>query len=256
MGRWSTGAIVLAGCFQATAPLGAPCAQNGACPDGQVCDHSRSPPVCVDHLQDASPPDAPAGPTLAVTGTVQVGGKPIAGANVVAFPQLDETTPLDDTTTSDQGAFALRVPSPFDGFLRVTFPGYAASYSYPADVLADDLVNLALPLVTQATLDALYQATGVGDETHAQIGLAVLDAAARPVAGVAVACEPMAIAKYNRNSIPDKTATTTDTDGIAYLLDAAPDAHVAVGAPRFKAHEVTARPGTLTLTLLVALTPP
>jgi len=252
MDRWA-GALLLAGCFQATAPLGAPCAQNGACPEGQVCDHGRSPPACVDHLQDASPPDAPAGPTLTISGTVEVGAKPIAGASVAAFAQVDETTALDDTTTNDQGAFALRAPSPFDGFLLVTEPGYVASYSYPADVLVDDLANVGMPLVTQETLDALYQATGVGDETHAQIGLAVLDAATRPVAGVAVYCDPPAIDKYNRNSIPDKVATTTDTDGIAYLLDAAPDARVAVGAPGFKAHEVTARRGTLTITLLAAL---
>jgi len=213
--------------------------------------------VCVDHLQDAGlPADATVGPKLTVSGTVQVGAKPIAGAKVSAFIQIDESTPVDDTTTNDQGVFALRVPSPFDGFLRVTEPGYVPSFSYPADVLADDLVNLALPLVTQATLDALYQATGVGDETHAQIGLAVIDALAKPVPGVAVYCDPPAIDKYNRNSIPDKVATTTDTDGIAYLLDAVPDAPVAVGAPGFNVHEVTARRGTLTITALAGFDAP
>lgn len=43
-------AVVLAfacGCYHPSAETGQPCADNGACPDGQRCDLSQSPPVCV-----------------------------------------------------------------------------------------------------------------------------------------------------------------------------------------------------------------
>ena len=46
--RMATLAIVLGGCFHPNAKTGAPCAAgNLACPDGQTCDTSQSPPLCV-----------------------------------------------------------------------------------------------------------------------------------------------------------------------------------------------------------------
>ncbi len=50
-------AVVLLGCYHPTPPGAVPCASNGACPDGLVCDTAASPPACVDHLpgtQDAA----------------------------------------------------------------------------------------------------------------------------------------------------------------------------------------------------------
>src|SRR5262245_48718825 len=58
-------AVVAAGCFRPDASLGVPCASNGACPSGQICDPNASPPRCVDVLPtgDAAPePDAPPAP--------------------------------------------------------------------------------------------------------------------------------------------------------------------------------------------------
>ena len=45
--RWGLFAVALVGCYSPTAKTGVPCASNGACPDGQQCDTTQSPPVCV-----------------------------------------------------------------------------------------------------------------------------------------------------------------------------------------------------------------
>jgi hypothetical protein len=47
--------IALAGCYQATPPSGVPCASNGECPSGLLCDVSRAPPICVDRLPTIEP---------------------------------------------------------------------------------------------------------------------------------------------------------------------------------------------------------
>ena len=57
-------AIVLGGCFHPNAKTGAPCAAgNLACPDGQTCDTTQTPPVCVTAggggSADGGPADAP-----------------------------------------------------------------------------------------------------------------------------------------------------------------------------------------------------
>ena len=58
--------VALAGCYQPAPPSGVPCAGNGECPSGLVCDTSRTLPICVDRLPaiepDASAPDAAAAP--------------------------------------------------------------------------------------------------------------------------------------------------------------------------------------------------
>lgn len=55
--------LTLAACYQPTAATGVPCAANGDCPGTQVCDHGKSPPVCVATLPaidgPVQPPDAP-----------------------------------------------------------------------------------------------------------------------------------------------------------------------------------------------------
>ena len=55
--------LVLVGCYRPAPPSDVPCASNGACPSGLVCDLSRSPPTCVDRFgggepDGAIPPDA------------------------------------------------------------------------------------------------------------------------------------------------------------------------------------------------------
>lgn len=50
---------VLMGCYSVRVPSEVPCASNGACPSEQVCDFSRSPPTCVEHLgEETSDVDA------------------------------------------------------------------------------------------------------------------------------------------------------------------------------------------------------
>lgn len=58
--------VALAGCYQPVPPRDVPCAGNGECPNGLVCDTSRPLPACVDRLPtigpDAGAPDATTGP--------------------------------------------------------------------------------------------------------------------------------------------------------------------------------------------------
>jgi len=62
--------VIAAGCYRPDASLGVPCASNGACPSGQICDPNASPPRCVDVLTgiDAAPvpDDAPLAPDAPV----------------------------------------------------------------------------------------------------------------------------------------------------------------------------------------------
>ena len=51
-------AVVLAACYHPNAVTGAPCAANGDCPDGQTCDTSRNPQVCVP-IGGSGAPDGP-----------------------------------------------------------------------------------------------------------------------------------------------------------------------------------------------------
>src|SRR5262249_23871853 len=54
--------VLLGACYHPAPPGDVPCAANGDCPVGLQCDHSVSPPTCVDHTteppQDAIVPDA------------------------------------------------------------------------------------------------------------------------------------------------------------------------------------------------------
>jgi hypothetical protein len=52
MARLAT-VTILVGCYQPTFVTGSPCTANGACPNGQQCELSASPPICVDMLGDA-----------------------------------------------------------------------------------------------------------------------------------------------------------------------------------------------------------
>ena len=45
--RWALAAVAVLGCYNPNAKTGVQCAPNGDCPDGQQCDTTQSPPVCV-----------------------------------------------------------------------------------------------------------------------------------------------------------------------------------------------------------------
>jgi hypothetical protein len=95
--------VALCGCYHPDAAISLPCSASGACPANQLCDLSRSPPLCVSALADARPFDAAAdaakdaantpdaaidGPATAVPITfVQAASvKPAAAVTALAFP--------------------------------------------------------------------------------------------------------------------------------------------------------------------------
>jgi hypothetical protein len=77
--------VAVAACYRPTPPSDVPCASNGECPAGLLCDVSRTPPVCVDHLPgiepdggpdaapDAAPPDAMIPPTFVAAARANAG---------------------------------------------------------------------------------------------------------------------------------------------------------------------------------------
>ncbi|NVB85405.1 MAG: LamG domain-containing protein [Kofleriaceae bacterium] len=53
MGRSWVMVVAFTGCYAPAVPSEVPCGANDACPGGQVCDHGRPVPTCVDQTGDA-----------------------------------------------------------------------------------------------------------------------------------------------------------------------------------------------------------
>jgi hypothetical protein len=67
---WVVCVASLAACYRASPAVGVPCATNGACPRGQVCDHALDPPICVTELSADAAVDAEADGQTTIDGTL------------------------------------------------------------------------------------------------------------------------------------------------------------------------------------------
>jgi hypothetical protein len=90
--------------------------------------------------------------------------------------------------------------------------------------------------------------------TNAAIVVIVADANEKPLAGAMIGSSPAASKYcYNQGGYPNRNATATDTDGIAYYLDV-PAGKVTVNALEtglsFPSHALLARAGVITTTLI------
>lgn len=208
--------------------------------------------------------DAPAAPamiTVSGTATKREGttSSAAAGVMVEAYKNSDPNTAVVTATTDAAGMYSLVIPTggvAVDGYLKATLSGFLDTYLYPPKPLAEDFASASLNMINDSTL-GLLSGTLCGasqDAAKGVIAVLVVDAANNPVAGATVSSTPAA-AKYCYNSggFPNRNATMTDTDGIAYMLNVAPG-EVTVSAAKsgssFSSHKVTARAGTLTTTVI------
>jgi len=209
-----------------------------------------------------SNPDASTAPamiTVSGTATKREGtsSNPAAGVVVNGYKNSDPNTSLVMATTDAAGMYSLVIPTggvALDGYLKATLTGFLDTYLYPPKPLDADFASASLNMVNQSTLD-LLSGTLCGmaqDGAKGLVAVLVVDANFMPVAGATISSTPTA-AKYcyNMGGFPNKNATMTDTDGIAYMINLAPG-DVTVNASKsgstFLSHKVNARAGTLTTT--------
>jgi hypothetical protein len=181
----------------------------------------------------------------------------LSGVMIAAYRNSDPNTPVVMTTSDAQGNYTLSIPTngmALDGYVKATYTGLIDTYLYPPRALVADFSGASIYMVSTSTRDLLSGTLcgALQDNAKGVVAVLVVDAAMTPIAGATVSSSPAA-AKYCYNSggFPNKTATMTDTDGIAYMINL-PAGDVTVMAAKsglnFPSHKVNARAGTLTTT--------
>jgi hypothetical protein len=214
---------------------------------------------------DAEGIDAPAGPPITVSGTADsvgaTGRKALAGVTIGAYHET-ATSPSVTATSAADGTYSTTVPTEngaVDGYIKGTIASYVDTYLYPPAPLTMNTTGANVLMVEQGTLDALYTFTGVTEATgDGIIAIEVVDSTGALIAGAAVASTPTYTVKYNKGGIPSGSATVTDTDGIAYIMNVAPGT-VSVTATKtgdtIPAHNVNVRASVFTTTEIVSTVP-
>jgi hypothetical protein len=175
-------------------------------------------------------------------------------ASVRAFKSSDTTTALDTTSSDGSGHYALSIATggaPVDGYLRVTNSGYIPTYAFPAVPLAaDDSVNVLV--ITSTELNLLAGAVGESPTPDdGFLGIVVTDCDGNPLTGATVSSNPPGKIHYNAAGAPSQSATSTSTDGVAYILNVAAGNVTIFGTAKGRAlrqHVVIAPANAVTLT--------
>ncbi|HEY5948210.1 MAG TPA: hypothetical protein VIV40_22090 [Kofleriaceae bacterium] len=190
------------------------------------------------------------------------GGGALAGVKIEAFRNSDETTAIAATTTDGQGNYSLVIPTngeAIDGFLKATLNQFKTTYLYPPYALGMDFSGATVIMVKPATYDLLFNATSTTPMPGKGLVAMVITDNTNPVAG-AVATSTPATPDVHYNEmvgtfvLPTANATSTYTDGIAYLFNLAPG-QVTVSATKtgmtFASHAAKAWADELTTTVIV-----
>jgi hypothetical protein len=177
----------------------------------------------------------------------------LAGAEVFAFRTGDTTTLAADTSNTP-GNYSLGITTggtPVDGYLRLTHSGQITTYAYPSRPLAADLVTNVL-MITSSEFGFLGSAVAVTPEAgKGFIGVIVKDCDGTPIASATVTTTPAGTVRYNAGSGPSASATSTSSDGVAYVFNVtAGDVTVRAngGGHTLLQHIVNARADAVTLT--------
>lgn len=219
--------------------------------------------ACGDDGGTATPDAPPVASNITVMGIasdIGIGGRtPTAGVMVSAFKEGDATS-IVSATTDANGAYTLVIPTngtALDGYLLGKLANHKDTYLYPPRPIAADLPSAPVLMLTQTTFEAAAslsqtpQPAGMG-----WIGVQVFDAANMPVEGVTVTSTPAGTVRYNgANGLPNKAATATTADGIAYIFAVAPgtvtiSASGGTGNLTYHSHPVNARADQVTTTLI------
>jgi hypothetical protein len=220
-----------------------------------ACGDSSGPAAGFECLGAPIPTTAPA--TVTVSGRVEqnaLSPTALGGAVVIAF-RVGATDTLAIDTSFTSGSYSLSVSTggtPVNGYLRATESGHVDTYAYPsrplfADLATDILMPTTNELAFLGTVVGVTQAAGNGF-----IGMIVKDCNGTTLAGATVTTSPAGSAvRYNSGSSPSSTATSTSSDGVAYVFNL-PAGNVTVMANvsghTLRQHIVNARADVVTLT--------
>ena len=184
---------------------------------------------------------------------------PTAGVVVTAYKASDDSV-VAMATSDAMGKYSITVTtngSALDGYLKATHTGDLDTYLYPPAPVSADFAGASVNLITSGTFDLVANTLCAGNQmaTNGAMAVEVIDAAMAVVPGAVVTSTPAASKVcYNMGGFPNKNATMTDTDGIAYMLNVPPTGTVSVTATKtgstFASHSVKARPGAFTTTLI------
>ena len=212
-----------------------------------------------DTAADAS--NVPAMITISGKATKREGTSSSAAAGVVvaAYQSTDPNTPVAMATTDAMGNYSMVITTngkALDGFLKATLASFLDTYLYAPKPLDADFSSASINMINSSTLGLLSGTLCASAQDNAKgvIALIVADANNTAVAGAMTTSSPAA-AKicYNQGGFPNKTATMTDTDGIAYLLNVNAGKvtvnAAGAGAP-YHSHDVDARAGVFTTTVI------
>lgn len=219
-----------------------------------ACGDSSGPAPGFECLGAPIPTTAPA--TVVVAGQIRANAlspTALSGAIITAF-RTGNATPLDADTSDTPGFYSLSIATggtPVDGYLQVTHSGQLDTYAYPSRPLFADLTsNVLMP--TSNELAFLGTAVGVTQAAgNGFIGVIVKDCNGTTVAGATVTTNPPGTVRYNSGSTPSGSATTTSSDGVAYVFNVpAGNAIVQANAAGnvLRQHTVNARADVVTLT--------
>ena len=176
----------------------------------------------------------------------------LPGAEVIASRSGTDTLAAD--TSDTPGFYSLSIATggtPVDGFLRVTKSNYITTYAYPSRPLAaNDTTNVLV--ITPNEFSLLSVAVGVPHTSgDGVIGIVVRDCNGTPLTGATVASNPPGVIKYNAAGAPSSSATSTYTDGVAYIFNVAAGNVTIMGTANghaLRQHVVNARADVITLT--------
>ena len=177
----------------------------------------------------------------------------LPSAAVAAF-KTGVTTPLDSTSSDGGGFYTLTIASggtPVDGYVRVSKTGYLTTYGYPAVPLSANVTENIL-VITSSEFNFLASAVGVSPTPgDGFIGIVVTDCAGNALTGATVASNPPGLIHYNAAGAPSSSATSTSTDGIAYIFNVTAGDVTIFGTASghaLRQHVVNARADAVTLT--------
>ena len=184
---------------------------------------ASGPPAGFGCVGDTLPSNASA--VVAVNGQIRADAlnpNAVSGAIVAAFRVSDTTTALATDTSDTPGFYSVNITTggtPVNGFLKVTHSGQLDTYAYPARPLRENLTtNVLMP--TSAEIGFLGGLVGVTQSgTNGFIGVVVKDCLGNTVSGATVTTSPAGTVKYNAGTTPSGSATSTASDGVAYVFN-------------------------------------
>jgi hypothetical protein len=223
--------------------------------------------ACGSSSNNNTTPDAP---TVVVPPMIKISGiatgrsgtsttpTPLSGVTVSAFKNSDDTTAIQTATSAADGSYSLEITTggqALDGFVKATITGFLDTYLYAPAPLAADFASASINMVDSGIYDLLANTLCAGNQmtTNGVIALEVQDDSGNTIAGATATTSPAPTGVcYDNNGFPNKTATVTASDGIAYIFNVTGEATVSASLTgmTFTSHQVNARAGALTTTIV------